>query len=127
MLKDEQNRSGRKVVELREAFYNAGGKLDVFEAIHEKINTVDAERLAQMERTDYERHLLSDRIAAMEEDNERNNKQAENIKAHTANVQNELVELKDSYQRSSDGIIGQIELINKRMIADFTTVRDNLT
>ena len=53
-LKDEQNKAGKRVQDLKDTIFNTGDKLDVFEQIHERMNKIDAERMSLAEQVKYE-------------------------------------------------------------------------
>ena len=51
----------------------------------------------------------------------------DNMKLHTNQVQDEVLQLKDTYRESSEHIINEVEKVSSHMIRDFTTHQTNLT
>lgn len=60
---------------------------------------------------DYETKVMQDRITKIEERNVLMQKMFDNMKMHTEQVQEEVLQLKDSYRKQSENIIEQVEKV----------------
>ncbi len=92
----------------------------MFEQINERINKIDMERQELSEQVAYDHSQTSDRLKLTEDRLEITQSQFANMKEHTRQVQEELVQLKEKYRETSDDIIAQLEKMTAHMIKDFS-------
>ena len=111
-MQSRQDSMMSQIQELKDTIYNTGSKLDIFERINEKMSNLDSDRRLLEEKSNYQNNILTTKMDNTLERLEVNQKIFDNMQQHTKQVQNEVIELKDTYRENSENFVYEIKKLN---------------
>jgi len=117
-IKQEGNKSTKKVEELREMFLNTNGKMDVFEQISVRISQAEAEVKILEDKFDYENKHIKQRLEQIAQTSELQTNVFTNLRAHTHEVMDELSHLKDTYRQQCETFVYEVRKLNDNIITN---------
>lgn len=115
-MQNTQTAMQNQISELRDTVFNTGSKLDIFEKINARMSGLDADRRLLEEKVEYQNDVLTTKMNNTLERLDVNQKLFENMQLHTKQVQDELIELKNTYREHSENFVQEIKNLNDQLI-----------